>query len=296
MNEDEEGEIQELTETETEILTGLVRQATQEVHLSPEDLDDGNDEAEYNDDDDADEDLKVKAEEIIKKACSRVAMTSFASSGFGFGRAAAFALGVAATQGIAGMQGEMVNELAKLYGNEISPESKTRVMMLLQGVGQTSNQIASNAASAAASQAVEGMSQQIATEVAKESIILKALPLVSPLTNAVFVTSSNVVATYVIGKRATIYFQKGEDSVPSWKDSVRMLSGVDERRLVRWIVESYSIFKDKVKDQFQNAREKAKSSVRGAMSRAAAATKMIANRLSFRKGKTKTETGDAAED
>jgi hypothetical protein len=47
-----------------------------------------------------------------------------------------------------------------------------------------------------------------------------------------------VLSTYIIGQRADAYFRLGPDALGTWTDSLRAVSGVDERKIGGWLAES----------------------------------------------------------
>ena len=48
----------------------------------------------------------------------------------------------------------------------------------------------------------------------------------------------NVVATYLIARRAQTYYRQDPATLGDREDQVRLLTGVDERKLLAWITES----------------------------------------------------------
>jgi len=63
---------------------------------------------------------------------------------------------------------------------------------------------------------------------------LKAIPVVGVAASG----GANVLATYVVGKRADAYFSLGPDAMQEPTEIVRALTGVDERKLIGWTAES----------------------------------------------------------
>jgi hypothetical protein len=76
----------------------------------------------------------------------------------------------------------------------------------------------------------EKAAAKIAEKYALKSVV-KFLPVIGIVASA----GTNVLATYVIGRRAEAYFRLGPEAVGSWTDSLRTLSGVDERDIRTWI-------------------------------------------------------------
>jgi hypothetical protein len=73
-----------------------------------------------------------------------------------------------------------------------------------------------------------------AAERAVAKTALKALPIVGVIASA----GTNVLSSYIIGQRADAYFRLGPEAVGTWSDSLRAITGVDERRITRWVAES----------------------------------------------------------
>jgi len=48
----------------------------------------------------------------------------------------------------------------------------------------------------------------------------------------------NVVSTYLIGRRVQAYFSLGEAEMKDWAESLRALTGVDERQIASWLSEA----------------------------------------------------------
>ena len=74
------------------------------------------------------------------------------------------------------------------------------------------------------------VAEQVGTRIASKSLV-KAIPIFGVAAS----TATNAVGTYVVGKRAQAYFREGPEAVASWSDSLRALSGVDERQVGRWL-------------------------------------------------------------
>jgi len=47
-----------------------------------------------------------------------------------------------------------------------------------------------------------------------------------------------MVSTYIIGQRAQAYFSLGPDAVGDWGESIRAITGLDERELIAWLAET----------------------------------------------------------
>ena len=124
----------------------------------------------------------------------------------------------------------MVREIGVIYGEELDSDSLQSVMAVLAGVSKGVS-LAGSAAKTKVLMSASG--NRIATQVTK-SKMAGYIPMVGPVAMA----SVNMTTTYVIGVRATKYFERGEEGMASWEDSVRAVTGIDERKLVAWMKEA----------------------------------------------------------
>jgi hypothetical protein len=60
---------------------------------------------------------------------------------------------------------------------------------------------------------------------------VKAIPVIGVAVSA----GANALSTYVIGRRAHAYFSLGEEKMGDWAESLRAISGVDERKIAAWL-------------------------------------------------------------
>jgi len=167
---------------------------------------------------------------LIREKCRRTGTVGAVTSGAGLipgiGTAAAATLGVAADIGATfKLQAELVLELAALYDYPLTDEEKQRIIMLITGLSAGTNALARKAGQQAAVKVGERMA---------EKSVLKALPVVGVIASA----GTNVLSTYVIGQRADAYFRLGPEAVGTWGDSLRAISGIDERNIGSWLAES----------------------------------------------------------
>jgi hypothetical protein len=174
--------------------------------------------------------LEELSQRLIRDKCQRTGAVGAVTSGAGLipgiGTAAAMTLGVAADIGATfKLQAELVLELAALYDYPLTEEEKQRVVMLITGLSAGTSALARKAGQAAA--------VKIGEKLAEKSI-LKALPVVGVIASA----GTNALSTYIIGKRADAYFRLGPEAVGSWSDSLRAVTGLDERELGSWLAES----------------------------------------------------------
>ena len=167
---------------------------------------------------------------LIRDKCRRTGAVGAVTTGAGLipgiGTAVALTLGVAADIGATfKMQSELVLELAALYDHTLTDEEKQRVVMVITGISAGSTVLARGAGRSIAVRA---------TEMFAGRAFLKAIPVLG----VVAMAGTNVLSTYVIGQRADAYFRLGPEAVGSWSDSLRTVSGVDERRIGEWLAES----------------------------------------------------------
>jgi hypothetical protein len=170
------------------------------------------------------------AQKLISLKCQKTgtvgAVTAGASLVPGIGTAAALTLGTAADIGVTfKMQAELVLEVAAVYDYPLSEDEKKRLVMVITGISAGSTMLARRAG------------QNIALKTGERfagRTVLKAIPVVGMIASA----GTNVLSTYIIGQRADAYFRLGPDAVGSWADSVRAVSGVDERKIGGWLAES----------------------------------------------------------
>lgn len=170
------------------------------------------------------------SQRLIRDKLQRTGAVGAATSGAGLipgiGTAAALTLGVAADIGATfRYQAELVLEIAAVYDYPLTESEKQHLVLLITGLSAGSSALARKAGA------------KIATEVGErfaEKAVLKALPIVGVIASA----GTNALSTYLIGQRADAYFRLGPEAVPTWADSLRAVTGVDERKIGDWLAES----------------------------------------------------------
>ncbi len=167
---------------------------------------------------------------LIRDKCQRTGTVGAVTSGAGLipglGTAAALTLGVAADIGATfKLQAELVLEVAAAYDYPLNEAEKQRIVMLITGLSVGTSALARRAGQAASLKIGERFA---------EKALLKALPVVGVIASA----GTNVLSTYIIGQRADAYFRLGPEAVGSWTDSLRAVSGVDEREIGKWLADS----------------------------------------------------------
>ena len=166
---------------------------------------------------------------LIKQKTQKTATIGAVTSSTGLipgvGTATALILGTAADIGATfKLQAELVLEIAHAHGYPLSEQEKQQVVLLVTGLSAGASSLAQKAGQRAGAKF---------TEIFAEKSALKALPLLGIIASA----GTNALSTYIIGQRADAYFRLGEDGMQSWQDSLRAISGVDERKITRWLGE-----------------------------------------------------------
>lgn len=177
-----------------------------------------------------DEPAEELAERLIREKCLRAGAVGAVTSGAallpGLGTFASLTFGVAADIGMTfKLQAELVLEIATLYDRTLTPEEKRRVVLLVTGISAGANQVLTKVGAEVAERATQRLA---------ERAVIKAIPFLGVAASA----GANIVSTYVIGRRAQAYFSLGPEAMQSWSDNLRVISGVDERKLSYWLAET----------------------------------------------------------
>jgi hypothetical protein len=173
---------------------------------------------------------EVLVQKLIKDKCQQTGTVGAVTSGAGLipgiGTVAAVVLGTAADIGATfKLQAELVLEIAHAYNYPLNEEEKRQLVLLITGVSAGTSALARKAGQ----QATIKLGEKLA-----EKSILKALPIIGVIASA----GTNVLSTYIIGQRADAYFRLGPEALTSWQDSLRTITGVDERKITGWLTES----------------------------------------------------------
>ncbi len=171
---------------------------------------------------------------LIREKCQRTGAVGAVTSGAGLvpglGTAAAVTLGVAADIGATfKLQAELVLEVAAVYDYPLTEQEKQQIVMLITGISAGTTALTRRVGQTASIR----IGEKLAGRAIGKSLV-KALPIVGVMTSA----GTNVLSTYIIGQRADAYFRLGPEAMGSWTDSLRTISGVDERKIGRWLAES----------------------------------------------------------
>ncbi len=169
----------------------------------------------------------VLLETLIRRKCQQTGAIGALTAGPSVipivGTIAAMTVGTAADIGATiKLQTELVAEVAAVYGVTISDAERRKVVLLLIGFGI--------GPSVLARQLEEGVSYKLSEQFIETSL-LKLLPLIGMVACA----GTNVLATYLVGRRADVYFRVGAQALNSWRDDVRAVTGLDEQKIIRWL-------------------------------------------------------------
>lgn len=170
------------------------------------------------------------AQILIKERCFQTgaigAITSGAMLVPGLGTLTSLTFGVAADITMTyRIQAELVLEIAAAYQYELSPSEKRTAVLLVSGI------------SAGASTVLRKAGREIADR-ASRRLVQKALTKALPVLGVAASAGTNIVSTYIIGRRAQAYFSLGPDAVGDWGESIRAITGLDERELIAWLAET----------------------------------------------------------
>ncbi|MBN1217376.1 MAG: DUF697 domain-containing protein [Anaerolineae bacterium] len=174
------------------------------------------------------------SQRLIREKCQKTGMVGAVTSGAGLipgvGTAAAVTLGTAADIGATfKLQAELVLEIAAIYDYPLTGEEKQRLVLAITGLSAGTTALARRAGQRVTVKVTEKVAEKAA-----EKTVLKALPVVGVLASA----GTNVLSSYIIGQRADAYFRLGPEAVGTWGDSLRAITGVDERKIAGWLAES----------------------------------------------------------
>ena len=166
-------------------------------------------------------------EQLIKQKALQTgtvgAATSAAALIPGFGSLASFTLGVVTDVGVTlRLQSELVLEIAAAREHTLSTAEARNALMIVTGLNMGTERLVN--------QASRKMAERVAERFAGRAFV-KAIPFVGIAISA----ATNILMTYVIGKRADAYFRLGPDAVGDWSESFRAVTGVDERKLAGWL-------------------------------------------------------------
>lgn len=184
---------------------------------------------------------------LIKQKCLQTGAVGVVTSGAaiipGLGTVVALTFGVAADIGMTfKLQAELALEIMAVYQHELSLAEKRNIVLLVTGISAGANQLLRKAGTKIAQEATERLA---------EKAVLKVIPFLGVAASA----GANIISTYVIGHRAQAYFKLGPESMSDWEESMRAITGVDEREVVAWLVETTESSWRLVSSKVQNVAE-----------------------------------------
>lgn len=174
-----------------------------------------------------DESPEQLVQRLIRSKTQKTASIGAATSGAGLlpgvGTLTAMVVGTAADIGATfKLQAELVLEIAAAHEYQLTEHEKKQLVLLITGLSAGARSLAQKAGQRAGIKF---------GEVFAEKAALKALPILGVVASA----GTNALSTYIIGQRADAYFRLGEVGLQSWQDSLRAISGVDERKIGEWV-------------------------------------------------------------
>jgi len=166
-------------------------------------------------------------EHLIKQKANQTGMvgavTSAAALIPGFSSMAAFTVGVVTDVGVTlRLQSELVLEIAAARERTLTPAEARNALLVVTGVNMGAERLVNQASRKLAEKAAERFAGRA---------LVKAIPFVGIAISA----GANILMTYMIGRRADAYFQLGPEAVGDWSDTLRAVTGLDERKLAGWL-------------------------------------------------------------
>lgn len=163
-------------------------------------------------------------QKLIFQKCRDTAVVGGTTSGAmlvpGIGTISALTVGIAADIGITfKMQAELVLEIATVYGHQLEPEEKRRIVLLVTGLSTGTTAVVHRAGKRISRKLTARVSSKYAT---------RALPIIGIAASA----GTNALMTYFIGKRAQAYFSLGPEAMQDWGSASAALTGLDRQKIV----------------------------------------------------------------
>jgi hypothetical protein len=154
------------------------------------------------------------------------------------------------------LQGELVLELIDLYAPTLPLENKRNVLMVVTGISIGANRVISQSGQEIASKATQRLAVRFsgvaAEEIAEGATVGVFAKSVSTMLGVATSAGINMVTTYTIGRRAQAYLKQGPEAMEDWTASLRTITGVDERKLIAWLMEttrtSWQLIRHRSKD------------------------------------------------
>lgn len=173
--------------------------------------------------------IDALVERLIRDKCMKTGTVGAVTSGAaiipGIGTAASLTIGVAADIGATfKLQAQLVLEIAAAHDRTLTNEEKRASVLLITGMSGGANKALSKASEQATLKITERYAQKW---------LAHALPIVGVAASA----TTNVLTTYLVGKRADAYFRLGPEAMGDWVEIWRAITGVDERAVGAWFAE-----------------------------------------------------------
>lgn len=166
--------------------------------------------------------IKIKCQQTAAIGAATSAVALIPGVGTFLSLTAGVAVDIAATFT---RQAELILEIAEVHQYELSEEEKQRTVMMVTGLGAGANQLAYRAG--------DKIGRKLSERYASKWLA-RVLPVIGMASSA----STNVLSTYIMGRRAHAYFGLGPEAMDDWKESARALTGVDERKIAGWLAET----------------------------------------------------------
>jgi len=185
------------------------------------------------------------AERIIRHKCMQAgaigAVTASPTLIPGLGTVVALTFGTAVDlRMMYKLQGELVLALINLYAPTLSLENKHNALMIVTGIGIGANQLLSEGGQELAAKTTQRLASKfggtVAEEVAEDAATGIFTKSVSAVLGVAAAAGINMLTTYTIGHRAQAYLKQGPEAMEDWTASLRTVTGVDERKLIAWLV------------------------------------------------------------
>lgn len=142
------------------------------------------------------------------------------------------------------LQGELVLELIELYQPNLPLENKRNVLMVVTGLSLGAGRVLAQSGQKVAVEATERLAGrfsgvaagEITAEVAEGAATGLFAKSVSTVLGVATSAGINAVTTYTIGRRAQAYLKQGPEAMDDWTASLRTITGVDERKIIAWLI------------------------------------------------------------
>lgn len=130
-------------------------------------------------------------------------------------------------------QAELVLEIAEVLDIQMSKDEQREAVFIVMGLGAGAQQIGSR------------VSKDILSKLGQR-YAKRWVGKVIPVAGIAAAGGINYVSTYLIGKRAKVYFSEGEGQLGNWQESIQRVTDFDKNQLSQWMQES----KETINSQF----------------------------------------------